>query len=127
MSQEFMDRNPMAIAARPPYSPDLAPSYFYLFGHVKGLLRGESFETGEQLLYADDGNLRYLEKSNLSRVLLEWMTRLERCIETNGDYVVYPKRDILALIGFKRWVSRYHISGKHPVYLLFQVNQPDKH
>jgi hypothetical protein len=45
-----MAQNAMAIAAHPPYSADLAPSDFYLFGHVKGLLREESFEIEEQLL-----------------------------------------------------------------------------
>jgi hypothetical protein len=43
-SQRFLVRNVMVKAANPPYSPDLAPSDFYLFGHVKGVLRGDSFE-----------------------------------------------------------------------------------
>jgi histone-lysine N-methyltransferase SETMAR len=87
VSQQFMARNVMVIAAHAPYSPDLVPSDFYLFGHVKGLLRGESFETGEQLLLAVKGILRFLEKWTLTKVFLEWMKRLERCIEINGDYV----------------------------------------
>jgi hypothetical protein len=45
-----MARNAIAITAHPPYSPDLAPSAFYLFGHVKGVLREEfiriRFDTG---------------------------------------------------------------------------------
>jgi hypothetical protein len=64
------DRNAMAIAAHPHYSPDLTPSDFYLFGDVKGLLRGESFGTGERLLSA-----------------VKWMTSLEQCLGTDGDYV----------------------------------------
>jgi histone-lysine N-methyltransferase SETMAR len=47
--QQFMARNVLAIAAHPPYSLDLAPSDFYLFGHVKSLFSGQSFETAEQL------------------------------------------------------------------------------
>jgi hypothetical protein len=47
VSQPFMAGNAMVIAAHPPYSPDLAPSYFYLLGHVKCLLRRGSFEAGE--------------------------------------------------------------------------------
>jgi hypothetical protein len=38
VSQQSMARNAMIIAAHPPYSPDLAPSDFYLLGHVRGLL-----------------------------------------------------------------------------------------
>jgi histone-lysine N-methyltransferase SETMAR len=76
----------MVKAANPPYSPDLAPSDFSLFGHVKGLLRGESFEAGERLLSAVEGILSSLEKSILTKVFLEWMKRLGRCIETDGHY-----------------------------------------
>jgi histone-lysine N-methyltransferase SETMAR len=86
VSQQYMARNEMVIAAHPPYSPDLAPSDFYLFGHVNGLLRGESFETGEQLLSAVEGILRSLEKWTATKVFLEWMTRPERYVEINGDY-----------------------------------------
>jgi hypothetical protein len=52
-----MAQNAMVIAAHPPYSPDLAPFDFYLFDHVKGLLRGKSFETVERLLSAVEGIL----------------------------------------------------------------------
>jgi hypothetical protein len=62
VSQQFMTRNEMVIAAHPPYSQDLAPSDFYLFGHVKDLFRGESFETGERLLSAVEGILGSFEK-----------------------------------------------------------------
>jgi hypothetical protein len=39
------------MATHPSCSLDLAPShfFFYLFGPVKGLLRGDSFEAGEDL------------------------------------------------------------------------------
>jgi hypothetical protein len=77
----------MAIVVHSPYSPDLVPLDFCLFGHVKGLFGGESFETGEQLSSAIDRLMRSLENWTLIKVFLESMTSLERCIETNGDYV----------------------------------------
>jgi histone-lysine N-methyltransferase SETMAR len=52
VSQQFMAGNAMLITAHPPYSPDLAPSDFYLLGDVKGLPRGKSFEAGQRLLSA---------------------------------------------------------------------------
>jgi transposase len=39
-SQKFMEENGMARDPQPPYSPDLAPSEFYLIGHVTHFLRG---------------------------------------------------------------------------------------
>jgi hypothetical protein len=92
-----MARNEMVIAAHHPYSPDLDPSDFYLFGHVKDLLRGGSFETGEQLLLAIEGILRSLEKGTLRKVFLEWMKRPERW---RLRRVSYNKH--LVAIGFKR-------------------------
>jgi hypothetical protein len=40
---DFMERNAMKRASHPPYSPDLAPPDFYVFGPVKQLLRGYEF------------------------------------------------------------------------------------
>jgi hypothetical protein len=74
---------------------------------VNGLLRGESFETGEQLLSWVDSIYGSLEKWTLTKVFLAWMRRLERWIETGGDYVAQPKINMLVVIGFKRWVSRW--------------------
>jgi hypothetical protein len=82
-----MTQNAIVVAAHPPHSPDLAPSDFYLFGHVKGLLRGESFETGERLLSAVEDFFRSLEKSTLSRDFIEWMRTLEQYLESDGDEV----------------------------------------
>jgi hypothetical protein len=56
------------MATHPLYSPYIALSDFYLFGHVKVLLRGKSFETGKVLLSATQGILEYLQKVTLSRV-----------------------------------------------------------
>jgi hypothetical protein len=46
VSQQILAQNGIEIAAHHPYSPDLTPSNFYPFRHVKGVLRDESFETG---------------------------------------------------------------------------------
>jgi hypothetical protein len=87
VSQQFMAQDAMVVAANPPSSSDLAPSDFCLFGHVKRLLRGESFGTGEQFLSAVERIARSFEKLTLTTVFLEWMMRPEQCIETNGDYI----------------------------------------
>jgi hypothetical protein len=38
--------------SHPRYSPDLAPSDFWLFGHVKTALVGQTFDEPERLLKA---------------------------------------------------------------------------
>jgi hypothetical protein len=76
----------MKSAPHPLYSPDLAPSDFYLFGYVKRCLAGFSFEDADQLLAAVEGVLEAIEKVTLQAIFLEWMDRLRKCITTNGEY-----------------------------------------
>jgi hypothetical protein len=52
----------MKSAPHPPYSPDLAPSDFYLFGYVNRCLAGLSFKDTNQLLVAVEGLLKGIEK-----------------------------------------------------------------
>jgi histone-lysine N-methyltransferase SETMAR len=51
---EFFAGNGMKRASHPPYSPDLGPCDFYLFGLIKGALVGASFEEPDHLLQATD-------------------------------------------------------------------------
>ena len=71
----------------PPYSPDLAPSDFFLFGYLKNLIEGKEFETPDQLFQEVSKILRSISKGILSDAYDEWMDRLNRCIELDGEYV----------------------------------------
>jgi hypothetical protein len=75
----------MKSAPHPPYSPDLAPSDYYLFGYVKRCLSGLSFEDTDQPLAAVEGVLERIEQVTLQAVFLEWMNRLRKWITTNGE------------------------------------------
>jgi hypothetical protein len=80
----------MEQAPHPPYSPDRAPSDFYLFGYLQDRPQGQHFEDGNQLFDAIMALTGIIEKVTLQRVFLEWMERLRRCIDTNGEYVGGP-------------------------------------
>jgi hypothetical protein len=69
---------------------------------MKGLFRGGPFEAGERLLSAVKGIFGSLENWALTKIFLQWMRRLERCIEINGDYVGQAKIKILVVIDPKR-------------------------
>jgi hypothetical protein len=60
----------MKSAPHPPYSPDIAPSDFYLFGYVERCFAGLSFEDADQLLAAVEGVLEGIEKVILQAVFL---------------------------------------------------------
>jgi histone-lysine N-methyltransferase SETMAR len=50
----FCEEKGLRLAPHPPYSPDLAPFDFFLFGYVKGHLKGMVFPSYEELLNAID-------------------------------------------------------------------------
>jgi hypothetical protein len=50
LSTQYFNENRMKSALHLPYSADLAPSDFFLFGYVKRCLTGLSFEDADQLL-----------------------------------------------------------------------------
>jgi histone-lysine N-methyltransferase SETMAR len=62
LSTQCFNENRIRSAPHPPYSSDLAPSDFYLFGYVKKCLAGLSFEDADQLLAAVEGVLEGNEK-----------------------------------------------------------------
>jgi histone-lysine N-methyltransferase SETMAR len=62
LSTQYFNENRMKSAPHPLYSPDLAPSDFYLFAYVKRCLAGLLFEDAEQLLAAVEGVLEGFEK-----------------------------------------------------------------
>jgi hypothetical protein len=73
MSMDYIGLNRMKQAPHPPYSPDLAPSDFALFGYVKGKLMGYRAETPSELLVRIRVILAEIPRETLSTVFLEWM------------------------------------------------------
>jgi hypothetical protein len=71
LSTQYFTENRRQLAPHPPHSPDLAPSDFYLFGHVKRCLAGLSFDDADQLLAAVEGVLESIGKMTLQSVFLE--------------------------------------------------------
>ena len=73
--------------AHPPYSPDLAPSDFFLFPNLKGHLKGTRFqsldEAKKQVITWCQRQPREFYKDGLYR----WIHRLRKCIDVNGAYV----------------------------------------
>jgi histone-lysine N-methyltransferase SETMAR len=71
----------------PPYSPDLAPCDFWLFGHLKESLEGQFFADERALQAAVDEILMAIEPDVFRRVFDEWKRRLQQCIDQEGDYL----------------------------------------
>jgi hypothetical protein len=82
-----MEQNSMQTAPYPAYSPDLAPSDFYVWRDVKQLLSGCQFADQDSLLQAVSDILMAIEKVTLGGVFLSWMERLCQYSATDGEYV----------------------------------------
>ena len=87
LCQSFLSRNNIEQLTHPPYSPDLAPSDFWLFPEMKRPLRGRYFHDENELVQSADAVLRDLSKDGLLFVFEKWCSRMTKCIELNGQYI----------------------------------------
>jgi hypothetical protein len=72
---------------QPPYSPDLAPCDFLLFGYLKFQLEGKTFFDEDSVKEEVRRILMEIPVNLLHSVMDEWIQRLRRCIELDGEYV----------------------------------------
>ena len=70
----------------PPYSPDLAPSDFFLFGYLKRGLVGKKIENVQQLKNEITNVFKTITREMKMNVFNEWKRRLEEVVENDGKY-----------------------------------------
>jgi histone-lysine N-methyltransferase SETMAR len=87
ITRDYIGLNRMKQAPHPPNSPDLAPSDFFLFGHVKGKLIGYRAEAPSEFLVRIRVILVEIPRETLNAVFLEWMGRLQKCVQVSCEYV----------------------------------------
>lgn len=77
----------MKRAPQPPYSPDIAPSDFFLFGYIKSKLNGKHFDSVESLIEEVQEILSEISKETLKKVFEDWERRLNEVINRNGEFI----------------------------------------
>jgi histone-lysine N-methyltransferase SETMAR len=82
----FCAKNRLCLAVHPLYSPDLAPSDFFLFGHINHCLQGIAFPSSEKLFGAIHEIVGAIRRPTLEDVFRHWMERPEWISQNNGDY-----------------------------------------
>ncbi|GFR80642.1 U7 snRNA-associated Sm-like protein LSm11 [Elysia marginata] len=75
------------LLEHPRYSPDLAPCDFHLFPKMKENLRGQRFETEEDILRATKVAIKNLDKCSYITAFKDWLQRIEKCANNGGCYV----------------------------------------
>ena len=71
----------------PPYSPDLAPSDFHLFGPLKDALRGTRFEDDQSMIHAVRTWLHEQETSWYREGMHALLSCWHKAVDVDGDYV----------------------------------------
>ncbi|XP_025829860.1 uncharacterized protein LOC112904322 [Agrilus planipennis] len=75
------------LMPHPPYSPDLAPSDYFLFPNLKKWLGGKRFADNEEVIEAVNGYFEELDESVYRDGINRLEHRYEKCISLGGDYV----------------------------------------
>lgn len=73
--------------SQPPFSPDISPCDFFLFGALKQRLQGTIAHSREELIENVTKILSEIDKSVFASVIEELKTRLTPVIEGSGEYL----------------------------------------
>jgi len=71
----------------PPYSPDLAPSDFFLFGYIKEKLKGVVCKSTKSLMKKINSIIHAIPLDMLSDVMNAWIRRLHTVAGGDGNYI----------------------------------------
>jgi hypothetical protein len=87
ITELFMESHDMISMPHPPYSPDLAPSDFYLFGAVKQQLEHITVTDDDQFFEELHSILESISREELRRVFDEWLQRIDIISQGDGSYI----------------------------------------
>jgi hypothetical protein len=86
MSKDYIVLNRMKQAPHPSIH-QIWHSRTFPFGYVKGKLMGYRAETPSELFVRIRVILGEIPRETLKAVFLEWMERLQECMQVDGDYI----------------------------------------
>ena len=75
------------LLPHPPYSPDLAPSDYYLFADLKEMLQGKRFYSNEEVITETNAYFEAKDKSFYKKGIEILVKRWIDCVAFEGDYV----------------------------------------
>ena len=71
----------------PAYSPDLAPSDYWLFADLKKMLQGKRFGSNEEVIAEVEAYFESKDKSFYKKVIEKLEERWNKCITLEGEYL----------------------------------------
>jgi transposase len=83
---EQLEKRHIPRDPHPPYSPDLDPCDFWLFGILKQKMKERVFQSEEQILAAISQSWNELTFEDIQRIFHNWIERLIWVIVNTGEY-----------------------------------------
>ena len=71
----------------PAYSPDIAPTDYHMFSHLKKFLRGKSFESDDEAIATVEDYLGDLDQDFFSQGISSLRDRWYRVVASGGQYI----------------------------------------
>ena len=91
---DAVERNGYELIPHPAYSPDLAPSDYFLFPNLKKDIRGRHFRSNEEVVVAVEEWVREKDPGFFSSGLIGTGTPLVQGIILEGNYIEKEEIDL---------------------------------
>jgi hypothetical protein len=88
MSIEKIEEPDFILVPQLPYSPDLAPCDFFLFGYLKQHLEGKHLIREDQVIAAVKDVFEKIPLQTFQNVMDDLQCRLRRCLQLGGEYLL---------------------------------------
>jgi hypothetical protein len=86
MSIEKIEELGFIPVPQPPYSPNLAPGDFFLFGYLKQHLEGKHLTREDHAIAAVSEVFDKIPFQTFQNMMDDWQYRLRRCIQLRGEH-----------------------------------------
>ena len=94
VAMDAVERNRYELIPHPAYSPDLAPSDFFLFPNLKKDIRGLHFRSDEEVVTAVEEWVNGKDPDFFSSGLMAIEHRWSKCIILEGNYIEKEEVDL---------------------------------
>ena len=91
---DAVEQNGYVLIPHPTYSPDLAPSDFFLFSNLKKDIHGRHFQSNEEVVAAAEEWVRDKDPGSFSSELMALEHRWSKCIILEGNYIEKEEIDL---------------------------------
>jgi transposase len=81
--REFLAKHSIPVVPHPPYSPDLAPYYFFLFPRLKSTLKGKRFQNVAEMQLNTTRQMQAIPKQVYQTCIEKWK---DHCIQSGESY-----------------------------------------